>query len=169
MTAGFGLLFCYTTLAKPADAHSAQPPKPAKLSISGYGLLGDRQLKRTLRTLELAGKKPEFFAPAFVEDENGKTEATAMIFPKLEKESPASSMHESAKTAPESVSTPEMKKVEPVSVTSPSTKTETETETETEIFEDAESVDLLESSDDDGFLTDEEYDILDASDEEHVA
>ena len=106
-------------------------------------------------------------APAFVEDENGKTEATAMIFPKLEKESPASSMHESAKMAPESAATPEMKKVEPVSVTSPSTKTETETETE--IFEDAESVDLLESSDDDGFLTDEEYDILDASDEEHVA
>jgi len=103
--------------------------------------------------------------PASVEDENGKIEDSAMIFPKLEKESPASSMHESAKTAPEAAATPEMKRVEPVSVASPSTKTESETE----IFEDAESVDLLESSDDDGFLTDEEYDILDASDEEHVA
>src|SRR2546425_836223 len=68
MTSGFGLLLCSTSLAKPSDAHSAQPPEPAKLSISGYGPLGNRQLKRTLRTLELAGKKPEFFAAAFVED-----------------------------------------------------------------------------------------------------
>ncbi len=51
-----------TTPEKPAKL------KPAKLSISGYGLLGNRELKRTLRTLELAGKKPEFFGPTFVED-----------------------------------------------------------------------------------------------------
>ncbi len=67
-TASLGLLLCSTRVTQPAAAHSAQPPKPAKLKISGYGPLGDLQLKRTLRTLELAGKKPEFFAAAFVED-----------------------------------------------------------------------------------------------------
>src|SRR5512136_2324328 len=34
---------------------------PAKLKISGYGFLGNRELKRILRTLELAGKKTQFF------------------------------------------------------------------------------------------------------------
>src|SRR5262249_28677476 len=34
----------------------------------GYGLLGNRELKRILTTLELAGKKPEFFGPSFIED-----------------------------------------------------------------------------------------------------
>jgi outer membrane protein insertion porin family len=43
-------------------------PKPAILKISGYGLLGNRELKRILRTLELEGKKPAFFSPDFVED-----------------------------------------------------------------------------------------------------
>jgi len=38
------------------------------LKISGYGLIGNHQLKRVLTTLELAGKKPEVFEAAFVED-----------------------------------------------------------------------------------------------------
>ena len=46
---------------------SAEPP-PAKLQISGYGFLGNRELKRMLRTLELAGRKPPLFSSAFVED-----------------------------------------------------------------------------------------------------
>src|SRR6185369_384857 len=46
----------------------AKQPKAATLQISVYGLLGNRELKRILRTLELAGTKPEFFAPSFVED-----------------------------------------------------------------------------------------------------
>jgi outer membrane protein assembly complex protein YaeT len=46
------------------------PPKrkPASIKISGYGFLGNRELKRILRTLELAGKKPEFLTTSFVED-----------------------------------------------------------------------------------------------------
>lgn len=53
----------------PAFTQSALPkPKPAKLQISGYGFLGNRELKRVLQTLELAGKKPEFFSASFVED-----------------------------------------------------------------------------------------------------
>ena len=67
-TASLGLLLCSTSVAQPANTRSREPREPAKLSVSGYGLLGDRQLKRTLRTLELAGKKPEFFTAAFVED-----------------------------------------------------------------------------------------------------
>lgn len=49
---------------------AAPPPKPktARLSISGYGILGNRQLKRILTTLELGGKKPEHFGSSFVED-----------------------------------------------------------------------------------------------------
>jgi outer membrane protein insertion porin family len=51
-----------------AAAPTATTNEPAHLKIRGYGLLGDRELKRILRTVELAGTKPEFFLPAFVED-----------------------------------------------------------------------------------------------------
>lgn len=127
----------------------------------------EKEQKEDGAAAELAATTPSVKvepAPATVETEDGKTERSAMIFPKLEKESPSSSTHESVKTAAEP-KTPEAKTVAPVTVASPSAKTETETD----IFEDAESVDLLESSDEDGFLTDEEYEILDASDEEHEA
>jgi outer membrane protein insertion porin family len=60
---GFTLRACYA-----AEPVKSEAPKPAKLSISGYGLFGDRELKRILKTLELSGKTPEFFDPTFVED-----------------------------------------------------------------------------------------------------
>jgi outer membrane protein assembly complex protein YaeT len=51
---------------------NAAPPDtngpPAKLKISGYGLFGNRELKRIIHTLELSGKKPRLFGPNFVED-----------------------------------------------------------------------------------------------------
>jgi outer membrane protein assembly complex protein YaeT len=59
------------TLAASFRAWSAEPAKkekPAKLSISGCGLLVNREIKRTIRTLELSGKKPPFFDASFVED-----------------------------------------------------------------------------------------------------
>ncbi|KAI9172457.1 hypothetical protein HJFPF1_01959 [Paramyrothecium foliicola] len=72
--------------------------------------------------------------------------ATNLMFPKLEKESPVSSIHEDSPAGP---ATPE--KV---------------------AGEDEESEDYAEDADwdasDDGFMTDEEYDILDASDEEYL-
>ncbi|KAK7550895.1 hypothetical protein IWX50DRAFT_670688 [Phyllosticta citricarpa] len=71
-----------------------------------------------------------------------------MVFPTLEKESPESSNHEAANQSAKS-----------------DKSTVAASEPETEIFEDAETVDI---SSDDGFLTDEEYDVLDASDEEFV-
>jgi next-to-BRCA1 protein 1 len=69
-------------------------------------------------------------------------EGSQMIFPKLEKESPAASIHQET----------------PV----------TATVEEADDFEDFVD-DELEEETDDGFMTDEEYDILDASDEEYLA
>jgi next-to-BRCA1 protein 1 len=80
--------------------------------------------------------------------------SSGMIFPQLDKESPESSTYESSTTVqPES----------PVSEKSTVARTVPLT-SDDEFFEDAESVAL--HSDDEGFMTDEEYDILDASDEE---
>lgn len=72
-------------------------------------------------------------------------EQSKMVFPTLEKESPAASIHESA----------------PADV---------EEETEADEFEDFldEDEQDLDDETEDGFLTDEEYDILDASDEEYL-
>ena len=80
-------------------------------------------------------------------------QASGMIFPQLDKESPESSTYETSTVQPES----------PVSEKSTIARTVTVASDE-EFFEDAESVAL--QSDDDSFMTDEEYDILDASDEE---
>lgn len=51
-----------------ADTTTTAKTKHAKLQIAGYGILGNRGLKRMISTLELAGKKPEFFSASFVED-----------------------------------------------------------------------------------------------------
>ena len=59
------LLWLHSAQAAPAPPPK---PKPAEINISGYGLLGNRELKRTLLTLELGGKKPEYLTPDFVED-----------------------------------------------------------------------------------------------------
>jgi next to BRCA1 gene 1 protein len=74
-----------------------------------------------------------------------EAEKSQMIFPKLEKESPATSIHQEATPA----------KGKP----------------EAEDFEDfvEEDAELEDDNSEDGFLTDEEYDILDASDEEYLA
>ncbi|KAI0402551.1 hypothetical protein F4802DRAFT_608645 [Xylaria palmicola] len=79
-------------------------------------------------------------------------EASRMIIPKLDHESPSASIHEGR------------------------TEVENETETETlapsadeeDAFEDCGREDDWAEESDDGFLTDEEYDILDASDEEFL-
>ena len=87
------------------------------------------------------------------DDESIKAEeSSTMIFPKLEKESPVSSMHEEAKI---DEATPPATESAPKSVTD-------------DLLEDVESLELDDEQTDDGFLTDEEYDILDASDEEFL-
>jgi len=87
--------------------------------------------------------------PIPVTDEMKSQESSTMIFPKLDKESPLSSTHDVQRDAP---------------ALEPTTTTE-----EQELLEDVESLELEEEETDDGFLTDEEYDILDASDEEFLA
>jgi outer membrane protein assembly complex protein YaeT len=62
------IICSYTTFAASTNSPPQKPFKPAQLRISGYGLLGNRELKRSLVTLELGGKKPEFFSSAMVED-----------------------------------------------------------------------------------------------------
>ncbi|KAF2009268.1 hypothetical protein BU24DRAFT_415191 [Aaosphaeria arxii CBS 175.79] len=87
-------------------------------------------------------------------------ESSGMIFPQLEKESPASSTHEAA--ASTQLKSPEVR-------SRSTTIGASSVNSEEEFFEDAESVEIRSmSSDDEGFMTDEEYDILDASDEEIV-
>jgi len=69
-----GFILVSIALAAPSHAEEktkrdqAEKLKPAKLKISGYGLTRNWELRRMLKTLELGGKKPEFFDAAFVED-----------------------------------------------------------------------------------------------------
>lgn len=80
------------------------------------------------------------------ETEEPKLEQSTMIFPKLDKESPVSSTH----------GMPQAAASEPM------------TTEEQDLLEEVESLELEDGETDDGFLTDEEYDILDASDEEFL-
>ena len=95
--------------------------------------------------------------------------ANVMVFPTLEKESPTSSTYQDATSAR---STTTIGQVQPEAKVEVASEIETETETVAtsepaeERFEDLESVRYEDSDVDDGFMTDEEYDILDASDEE---
>ncbi|KAI9889777.1 MAG: hypothetical protein M1814_004979 [Vezdaea aestivalis] len=81
-----------------------------------------------------------------VENADSDLEKSEVIFPTLEKESPVSSQHEAQDS-----------------------KAAEDSDIEVEMVEDIESLALEdEDSTEDGFLTDEEYDILDASDEEYL-
>ncbi|GAB7341361.1 hypothetical protein MBLNU457_7621t1 [Dothideomycetes sp. NU457] len=128
-------------------------------------------------------KSPEASSTAGVADPSfPKTEGmreSQMIFPTLEKESPASSIH-SAEKLPEVkakaayVEDEETGKVTAAASTHEQPSSDASSTTTPEGFEDlASEIEVLsadgEMSEDDGFLTDEEYDILDASDQETVA
>src|SRR5215467_4660381 len=64
-----GLLLCVFAWSSVSSAAEKTPkPKPAKFGISGYGLMGNLELRRTVRRVGLSGKKPEFFNSDFVED-----------------------------------------------------------------------------------------------------
>ena len=64
------MCFCWLLMFGMASGASDKKPKPkhAKIRLSGYGLVGNYELKRILKTLELGKTKPEFFAQSFVED-----------------------------------------------------------------------------------------------------
>lgn len=117
-------------------------------------------------------------APQTQKGGNDVMRESAMVFPTLEKESPASSTHEDAPVKNQAPTTQTATANSEVSgnVQSPeqpassSTATEATAETEIDGLEDVKDVESIDfsDSDDDGFLTDEEYDILDASDEEII-
>jgi next-to-BRCA1 protein 1 len=101
---------------------------------------------------EVRSEEPVAELPVEEKQRPSEPIASGMIFPQLDKESPESSTYESSTTAqPMSPSSEKSTVARTVTVAS-----------DDEFFEDAESVGLS----DDGFMTDEEYDILDASDEE---
>jgi next-to-BRCA1 protein 1 len=101
---------------------------------------------------ELPARQETVELPVEEKPVEAQVERSTMIFPQLDKESPASSTHEA---------------ISAVSAPSEATLEVTSEHSDEEFFEDAESVEVRSmSSEDDGFMTDEEYDILDASDEE---
>lgn len=120
------------------------PSRPGKV-ISYWRLTGPNGLKFGHKLwCDVDVSKPvETPETEVKEDDQSK-----MVFPKLDKESPASSMHQSAPSEPSNVAP----------------------ESEADEFEDflEEDEPELDDETEDGFLTDEEYDILDASDEEYL-
>ena len=96
-----------------------------------------------------------------------------MVFPKLEKESPSSSVSQLATTSSDKGKAAyvenEQGEVEHSAV---SAAEHASSPSDDEDFEELDDIEVLsandEDSEDDGFLTDEEYDILDASDQETV-
>jgi len=100
--------------------------------------------------------------PAVENAHDEKLETSVMVFPTLEKESPTSSTYHDA---PASSIAPEQVPKAMGETATVDTATDGE---HLKTFEDLESLELEESDGDDGFMTDEEYDILDASDEEVI-
>ncbi|KAE8144431.1 hypothetical protein BDV25DRAFT_166850 [Aspergillus avenaceus] len=96
----------------------------------------------------LEAKSESSHVEATAPDHAERTETSQMIFPKLDKESPSGSTHEGKVFAPAAPS-----------LSNPS---------EQDVLEDVESLSLGDHDTDAGFLTDEEYDILDASDQEFM-
>ncbi|KAJ5110778.1 Zinc finger ZZ-type [Penicillium argentinense] len=97
---------------------------------------------------EVAEKEDSTKSTATPETTSSETLDSGMIFPKLDKESPEASTHQD---------------VAPVNH-APTLSTASEGD----VLEDVESLTLEDTSTDAGFLTDEEYDVLDASDQEFL-
>lgn len=120
----------------------------------GHRLWCDVQVEATSveATPSSVVKTLEVESPA---DSITKSTDSGMVFPKLEKESPEASMHEAVIP------------VRPAPTVSSHAPT-LSTASEGDILEDVESLALDEIDTDAGFLTDEEYDVLDASDQEFL-
>jgi next-to-BRCA1 protein 1 len=121
-----------------------------------YTALQQQEIQQQEKTVEApvteTAELPSFKEAS--EETKKELQSSGMIFPQLDNESPASSTHEAV------IAQPSPRPDEP---SAPASVAENSDE---EFFEDAESVEIRSLSSDDGFMTDEEYDILDASDEE---
>jgi next to BRCA1 gene 1 protein len=122
----------------------------------GHRLWCDVEVRQAAPAAEekVEEKQIEIAAAEEVQSEKAsiKSEGSQMIFPKLDKESPIASIHEVAKSEPASV---------------PPAVADVNIEHEVDDFEGVDEDGEWDDSDD-GVLTDEEYDILDASDEEAI-
>ncbi|CZS87865.1 related to ZZ type zinc finger domain protein [Rhynchosporium graminicola] len=136
---------CYTAVAPGQEAGFTvlmRTPSRAGNSISYWRLTGPDGEKFGHRLwCDVNVVVPE---PVIKQELKVEAEGSQMIFPKLEKESPASSIHRSPPAAPV-------------------------VNDEVDDFEDFVDEPIEDNETDDGFMTDEEYDILDASDEEMIA
>ncbi|PVH85269.1 hypothetical protein DL98DRAFT_55242 [Cadophora sp. DSE1049] len=145
---------CYTEVAPGQEAGFTvlmRTPSRAGNSISYWRLTGpdgDKFGHRLWCDVNVQIPEPVIKEEPEAVETKVETEGSQMIFPKLEKESPASSIHEPAPIAPGA----------PVAA-----------QDEQDEFEDFVDESIDDDETDDGFLTDEEYDILDASDEEMIA
>ena len=63
------LVFALVLLAGLCQIRAAEPkPAAAKLRVSGYGLIGNRELKATLQLLQTSKERPTFYDANFIED-----------------------------------------------------------------------------------------------------
>jgi outer membrane protein insertion porin family len=77
----FGFLIAGTLLALTSSAVAQETnSSPAKLSVSGYGFFGNRELKALIKSLERPGEKPQFFNSTFIED------AVLVLFAKIQRD-----------------------------------------------------------------------------------
>lgn len=115
----------------------------------GHRLWCDVNVKKTI-------KSPQSSTDEHKTQKEEPPKSSQMIFPTLEKESPVSSQHEAATTP-----------VVPIKAASP-----TLAPAEQDLLEDVESLELDDHDDEtseEGFLTDEEYELIASGDEMEVA
>jgi next-to-BRCA1 protein 1 len=143
---------CYTSVAPGQEVGFTvlmRTPNRAGNPISYWRLTGPdgdkfgHRLWCDVQVKEVAAPKEE--PKEEVTEPTVEAEGSQMIFPKLEKESPTTSIHE---------------EVPAVS---------SEVQEDADDFDDFVEEPLEDDETEDGFMTDEEYDILDASDEEYLA
>jgi len=145
---------CYTAVAPGQEVGFTvlmRTPNRAGNPISYWRLTGPdgdkfgHRLWRDVQVKEVAAPVAKEEPREEVTETKVEAEGSQMIFPKLEKESPTTSIHEE------------------VPVASP------EVQEDVDDFDEFVEEPLEDDETEDGFMTDEEYDILDASDEEYLA
>ncbi|KAK5112723.1 hypothetical protein LTR62_003821 [Meristemomyces frigidus] len=155
--------------AKILRARDEQAQKTAAEQQKSQATEGSEEKVRKI--IEEVGKDIEKEKEMMVTDE--KMETSQMVFPKLDKESPASSTYQSATSSSVKAKAAyvenEAGEVEQAAVTEPSVASPSVKETMEFDDEDIEVLSATageESEEDDGFATDEEYEILSVGEEE---
>ena len=161
-----------------AEKHS-RDAKAARVAADKKGL--EEEKKRSMMEKEKNEKAIKMIIDAVTKapaDEAEDLSTSQMVFPKLEKESPEASIIQSSSGSGKGKAAyvqdeevEEAATVAPLEAT-PSVASPLTVAVDDDFVDDFDDLEVLsadEQSGDDGFLTDEEYDILDASDHETVA